>query len=55
MSDELVKWTTLQFDIRQALITVRQQQLAVLASLVEDMEDSLESIEVVKQELLEKK
>ena len=55
MNDELDKWTTLQFEIKNALVAVQQQQLAILADIARQMEDSLRIIATIKQELQEQK
>lgn len=55
MNEELSKWTTLQFEIKNALVAVQQQQLAILADIARQMEESLKAIETIKQEIVEKK
>ena len=55
MNEELSKWTTLQFEIKQALVAVQQQQLAILSDIARQMEDSLRTIATIKQEIMEKK
>ena len=55
MNEELSKWTALQFEIKQALVAVQQQQLAILADIARQMEESLRTIATIKQEIMEQK
>ncbi len=51
MNEELAKWTALQFEIKQALVAVQQQQLAILSDITRQMEESLRTIGAVIREL----
>ena len=55
MNEELSKCTALQFEIKQALVAVQQQQLAILDDIARQTEESLRTIATIKQEIMEKK